>query len=145
MTAAATFFREAVTAFTADLSLDTLGGYSRDLAASLHDNLSDLASLSMLPSFIDRTPSGQERGRAIAVDIGGSTMRVAVIQLTPGRLNVEQYQQFTITQDVKNRDGESFFDWIAGNIATFVGGLAEMSVDADETVPPGLVWSFPLK
>lgn len=145
MTAAANFLREAAAAFTADLSLDTLGGYSRDLAATLHYKLSDLESLSMLPSFIDRKPSGQESGRAIAVDIGGSTMRVAVVQLTPGRLDVEQYQQWAITQDVKNRDGRSFFDWIAANVAMFVGTLAETPVNIDETAPLGLVWSFPLK
>lgn len=144
-TAAAAFFLEAATSFTADLSFDTLHEHARDLAGSLHDKLSDFQSLSMLPSFVDRSPSGQERGRSIAVDIGGSTMRVAVVRLAPGHLEVEQYRQWTITQDVKNRDGAAFFDWIAGNIQTFVGGLAETPVDMDGTTPLGLVWSFPLK
>ncbi|KAL1898777.1 N-acetylglucosamine kinase 1 [Sporothrix stenoceras] len=60
MTTAATFFCEATAAFTADLDLGTLGGYARDLAASLHDKLSDIESLSMLPSFIDQTPTGHQ-------------------------------------------------------------------------------------
>ncbi|EOO04078.1 putative hexokinase-1 protein [Phaeoacremonium minimum UCRPA7] len=104
----------------------------------------------MLPSFIDRAPSGKEEGSVIALDIGGSTMRVALIKLNPtansvaDRLKVERKQQWLIEQCVKELYADRFFDWIAQNVKTFFENQG-MTIDGElSSIPLGLVWSFPL-
>lgn len=52
----------------------------------------------------------------MAVGLGGSAMRMAVVKPEPGRLASEQYQTCTIGQEVHHLDGEGFFDWIASNL-----------------------------
>ncbi|OAA53489.1 hexokinase-1 [Niveomyces insectorum RCEF 264] len=152
------FFRDAAAAFTAGVDVDSMHDQACALEASLRANAANAQSLSMLPSFIGRAPAGSEHGKAIAVDIGGSTMRVAVVRLDPAaadparRLTVERYREWPIALAVKNLDEHAFFDWIAGNIKLFLLGREEIvgasEVDVlEETLPDlplGLVWSFPL-
>lgn len=39
----------------------------------------------MLPSFVDVLPSGEERGHCYAIDLGGTNLRVAHVQLGEAR------------------------------------------------------------
>ena len=44
----------------------------------------------MLPSHITTLPSGRERGLYVAVDIGGTNMRVALVRLQDNEATVEK-------------------------------------------------------
>ena len=145
------FFDNVESSFQHGLNIETLYIQSCELAQSLKANLSDTESLSMLPSFIDRAPSGKEEGSVITLDIGGSTMRVALIKLNPtansvaDRLKVERKQQWLIEQCVKELYADRFFDWIAQNVKTFFENQG-MTIDGElSSIPLGLVWSFPLE
>ncbi|UPL02878.1 hypothetical protein LCI18_013812 [Fusarium solani-melongenae] len=106
----------------------------------------------MLPSFIDQTPTGKEQGDVLAIDIGGSTMRAAIVTLEPSavtlgnQLRIRKQESWPITVTVKSFRGVEFFDWIANNIQNFLGGLTEAGLGVElDTLPAGLVWSFPLE
>ncbi len=107
--------------------------------------------LNMLPSYNHQLPSGEEHGPYLALDVGGSTFRVALIELS-GRKN-ETHQQskilrldsFKISNGVRQLKGILFFDWMAERIGeTLCGQMAGHNM-SDEPLSMGLSWSFPIE
>lgn len=111
----------------------------------------------MLPSYNHLLPTGYEKGIYVALDVGGSTFRVAVIELF-GRgavPSVEAWkimnkQKFKIDEQIKQKKGEEFFDWLAEKIeGALVGteGLEQRCPLNGErgTMKMGLSWSFPIE
>jgi hexokinase len=100
----------------------------------------------MLPSYNHQLPSGQEKGRFLALDVGGSTFRVALIELL-GSENVPETRivsqaSYRITNTIKQLEGTQFFDWLAEKIEeTILGG----GMNEDEVIFMGLAWSFPIE
>lgn len=100
----------------------------------------------MLPTFNHKLPSGEETGTFIALDLGGSTLRVALVKLTGKRENGSGFEILSlktirITSDVKALSGHSFFDWIAGRIEET---LLEQNYSATN-FSMGISWSFPIE
>ncbi|RKF78615.1 Hexokinase-1 [Golovinomyces cichoracearum] len=100
----------------------------------------------MLPTFNHKLPSGEETGTFIALDLGGSTLRVALVKLTGKRENgsgfeISSLKTVKITSDVKTLSGHLFFDWIAGRIEET---LLEQNYSAS-TFSMGISWSFPIE
>jgi hexokinase len=78
MTAA--FIAEAEALLLAPASLDGRLAFSRRLQKQLQHRL-DHASPCMLPSHHHVLPTGRERGRVVAIDLGGTTLRIAVVEM----------------------------------------------------------------
>ncbi|VDO47578.1 unnamed protein product [Brugia timori] len=50
------------------------------------------STISMLPSFVPELPNGTEEGRFIAMDLGGTNLRVMLMDIKPGEeLKTEQF------------------------------------------------------
>ena len=109
----------------------------------------------MLPSYIHRLPTGREKGTAIALDLGGSNLRVAVIQLLRhGRIRgdgkshmdelmtVVDRRSWKVTDDVKGFVSREFFDWIADKIEEVVGAAG---LGNGRGTCMGVTWSFPIE
>ncbi|KAF3172224.1 hypothetical protein TWF225_008634 [Orbilia oligospora] len=116
---------------------------------------------SMLPSHIYFLPSGQETGYYLAVDLGGSTLRVAIVHLegykdpslrgspidpsNPRPMNIVQIKSWggSHIDHLKTLTGNDFFDWIADRI----GDVVEEKFGNRMTneLPLGLSWSFPIE
>jgi hexokinase len=146
------FIDDVVSSFTAALDAKTLYEQSCELTRSLRSKLDIPDSLAMLPSFVDQLPTGKEQGDVLAIDIGGSTMRAAIVSLEPSafnlmdRLRVRKLQSWPITLTVKSLAGSDFFSWIASNIQNFLCDLTRDGLDVEPSaLPAGLVWSFPLE
>ncbi|OCT50197.1 Hexokinase-1 [Cladophialophora carrionii] len=170
---AAAFFDEAVSSLTSPLTTPELFKYSELLTGSLRKNMEDATSLSMLPSFIHDLPTGQETGRAIAIDIGGSTMRFALVDLygqreeaipsppipgpsTPGaspddkQCHLPPSQRLSIvTQrrwEITQRVKELDGELFFDWIALNVKeAMLEAGLDCQQGFRVGLGWSFPLE
>jgi hexokinase len=122
-------------------SIDQLHALSVALLSSIKSHLRDPNGATMLPSYIHRLPSGRETGTALAVDLGGSTLRVAVIRLGgSGEVEVLVRKSYSVNDDVKQLDGASFFDWVADKI----GDIIAEADQRDATLGVGLTWSFPI-
>ncbi|KFY54430.1 hypothetical protein V496_07259, partial [Pseudogymnoascus sp. VKM F-4515 (FW-2607)] len=106
----------------------------------------------MLPSYSHVLPSGAETGRYVALDVGGSTFRVAVLELF-GRGNegeesvMRGSRTFRIDDVVKQRVGVAFFEWLAERIEeTLREVLGETKEDEERPkMDMGLSWSFPIE
>ncbi|CEL11445.1 hypothetical protein ASPCAL14547 [Aspergillus calidoustus] len=144
------FIDHVFSSFTAALGPETLYEQSLELTQSLRSKLHLPDSLAMLPSFVDHLPTGKEQGDILAIDIGGSTMRAAIVSLDPSavipinRLRVRKQQAWPITVHVKSLSGTEFFRWIAGNIQGFQSQWTRTDLGFElGALPAGLVWSFP--
>ena len=106
-------------------------------------------SSSMLPSFNHTLPAGDERGTYLALDVGGSTLRVALVELQ-GRtsrnpLQITRMQSWNIDSTVKALEGHKFFDWMAERIEDMLATDRVKHKHDDNILHTGLAWSFPLR
>jgi len=93
-----------------------LRNLSTSLLASMRPHPQDPRSPTMLPSYI-HLHSGQETGTPLAVDLGGSTLRAAVMTLSGGVTNtVRSRKSWANTDNVKQLAASRFFeaDWSCG-------------------------------
>lgn len=119
---------------------------SRNLKVQFEERL-QCHNESMLPSFNHLLPTGKEEGNYIALDVGGSTLRVALVALrgraSAGRESeILRMQSFKISSEIKGLVGTGFFDWMAKHIREVIGDDATGTA---EPVPMGLAWSFPVE
>ncbi|EFR05169.1 hexokinase-1 [Nannizzia gypsea CBS 118893] len=120
-----------------------------DMAAGIRLQLDRCAKSSpvcMLPSFNHTLPRGDERGTFLALDVGGSTFRVALVELAGhGRMNIIRMASSAIDEPVKRLEGRAFFDWIAAKIDEMLrAGSEGFGLDAASPLLMGLSWSFPI-
>ncbi|KAL2266147.1 hypothetical protein VTJ83DRAFT_5499 [Remersonia thermophila] len=104
----------------------------------------------MLPSYISRLPAGRESGRFLALDVGGSTLRVALVELigsgpTAPESRVIRMDSFKIDHHVRNLRGEAFFDWMAERIRQALSEDDAREHDPEHPLLVGLAWSFPIE
>lgn len=100
----------------------------------------------MLPSYNHALPTGNETGTFLALDVGGSTFRVALIELA-GRehgMKIVSSSSMVIDEQVKALHGTDFFDWMAERIDKFLFGVDEKYGREEAPLPMGLSWSFPV-
>ncbi|EXJ81102.1 hypothetical protein A1O3_07390 [Capronia epimyces CBS 606.96] len=103
----------------------------------------------MLPSYCHSLPTGQEKGTYISLDVGGSTFRVALVELQgrnarPSPLVVKRMTTSKIDERIRRLPSAQFFDWMAGRIQEMLE-QEEVTLPSDEPLPLGLAWSFPIE
>lgn len=103
----------------------------------------------MLPSYNYQLPLGHERGQYLALDVGGSTLRVALVELQSraargSERNIIRMQSFKISPTVKALVGNDFFDWMAARVLETVDGEGQ-NRNPGSPLLMGLAWSFPLE
>ncbi|KAK0742492.1 hypothetical protein B0T21DRAFT_283114 [Apiosordaria backusii] len=105
----------------------------------------------MLPSYHTELPTGDESGQYLAVDVGGSTLRVALVNLKgrdssgcPESLIVS-IDTFSIDNDIRALKGKAFFDWMAEKIHQTVAQDSKRGHSPDQPLLLGLSWSFPIE
>ncbi|EPS36919.1 hypothetical protein H072_9553 [Dactylellina haptotyla CBS 200.50] len=142
------------------LSTSTMLQISSKLTAAYEEGLQK-STASMLASHIYHLPSGYEKGYFLSVDLGGSTLRVALVQLVGhkdavrrgGALTVDQPKPMSIVEiktwggvqieHLKTLTGDAFFDWIAVRIREVV--VNKFGTKQTPILPLGLSWSFPIE
>jgi hexokinase len=107
------------------------------------------SDICMLPSYNHKLPTGHEKGTYMALDVGGSTFRIALVELNgkesvAKNMRIVNMKSFKIDEKVRQRRGTDFFDWMAEKIEI---ALAEtpQKVDNMNSFPMGLAWSFPIE
>lgn len=121
-------------------------GLKAQFKESLHDH-----PISMQPSYNHQLPNGDECGTFLALDVGGSTFRVALIELS-GRKNsngekcrILKSESVKINSAIKQLKGLLFFDWMAARIEDTLSVQYEGQGKFEVPVSMGLSWSFPIE
>lgn len=144
------FLKEAEALFVGPVSGDGLTRLSAALKRQFLERLeSDLDS--MLPSYSHQLPAGDEFGQYLALDVGGSTLRVAVVELTGRGENgiqesrILKMRNFYIDKTIKDLEGTAFFDWVAARISETISKGFKEEHSPDEPLSMALAWSFPIE
>ena len=105
----------------------------------------------MLPSHNYVLPTGKENGTYLALEVGGSTLRVALVDLDgmggPQSLDIRGLENFPIPVNVRMLDGLEFFDWIAARTRDMLvtDQEAENHKPNPEPLHMGIAWAFPIE
>lgn len=123
--------------------------FMRDIAICFQQDMCNglagkASSLKMLPSFLGN-PTGREQGQVIAIDFGGTNIRVLLVELAGnGQVTIIDKRAALLKDKHGNYDytaasasGEELFDFIAGKIAEIA--------PSDGTYPLGHTFSFPCR
>lgn len=167
---AADFLAEAEHLLLGYIDAGGLKQFSRKLKRQFRERLRSNPEC-MLPSYNSQLPTGHESGHYLALDVGGSTLRVALVELR-GRgakrpkSRVIRMSIIKIDNHVRSLKGIKFFDWMAAMIHRTVSNDSERchslehphshphqaaSEDMEEGRSPerpllvGLAWSFPIE
>ena len=139
------FADEIETLFTAPLSTRNMLMMSEKIREQFRSSLQS-SPMSMLPSYTHMLPSGAEKGTYIALDVGGSTFRVALIELRGnGNMEILRVKSEYIDNNVKLLEGTLFFDWMAEKIASTLSEVGENYGRESTPLSIGLSWSFPIE
>lgn len=107
------------------------------------------SEICMLPSYNHKLPSGLEKGTYLALDVGGSTFRIALVELNGKQpdakhMHIVTMKSFKIDEKVRQRSGTEFFDWMAEKIELALAD-PKLQVNGTKSFPMGLAWSFPVE
>ncbi|KAI9320087.1 hypothetical protein BX666DRAFT_2018157 [Dichotomocladium elegans] len=96
----------------------------------------------MIPSYVTRLPTGNETGTYLALDLGGSTLRVSAVRLLGhGQVQVTEVRKL-VSSSLRTSTADAFFDWIADNTSELLAQIPPQ--EEDRPVAMGVCWSFPL-
>ncbi|XP_059138201.1 hexokinase HKDC1 isoform X3 [Peromyscus eremicus] len=101
-----------------------------------------LAMVKMLPTFVYGMPDGTEKGKFLALDLGGTNFRVLLVKIRSGRRSVRMYNKiFAIPLEIMQGTGEELFDHIVQCIADFLDYMGLKGAQ----LPLGFTFSFPCR
>jgi hexokinase len=143
------FLRETKQLFWSPLKIPKMLAMSDQLQEQLREKMQS-SDICMLPSYKYTLPTGHERGSYLALDIGGSTCRVALVELSGrdnGRecISIVKMNSYRIGNTIKALRGQDFFEWIAGKIGETLQDPALSQLHGTEPLSMGLSWSFPIQ
>ncbi|RSH84456.1 hexokinase A [Apiotrichum porosum] len=74
----------------------------------------------MIPTYVFGWPSGKEHGEFLAVDLGGTNLRVCLVTLEgEGKFEVTQ-TKYRLTEEQKQEEGQKLFDFCAECLHSFI-------------------------
>jgi hexokinase len=107
--------------------------------------------MAMIPTFVTGVPDGTERGTFLALDLGGTNLRVCEVILNGDKTFHLRQQKYKVSESLKTGDAVALFDYLADSVDEFL--TKEASIDyefiahsGDEhAVLLGLTFSFPVE
>ncbi|RMY35076.1 hypothetical protein D0865_14007 [Hortaea werneckii] len=145
------FAREAKGLLEAPFHPDRMLAMSAQLQQEYREKL-QASDISMLPSYQHTLPTGNETGDFLALDVGGSTMRVALVRLAGAKtqegeasMQVRRIRSVVIDKRIRDLRGQEFFDWMAERIGDMLAEYNHMNGTRDALLQMGLAWSFPIE
>lgn len=140
--------------FTSRISDDCIDIQAENLFKDFNEALKDNAEISMLPNY-NIQPTGLENGHFLVIDLGGSTLRVAVVSIDEylagigvppvspvDRVHILHEESWLIPNTFKSID-YNFFRYIGTQVKQV---LSKQNVlDLGGVINTGITWSFPLE
>ncbi|XP_049711699.1 hexokinase HKDC1 isoform X1 [Elephas maximus indicus] len=113
-----------------------------ELEYGLKKKTHPLATVKMLPTYVCGMPDGTEKGKFLALDLGGTNFRVLLVKIRSGRRSVRMYNKiFAIPLEIMQGTGEELFDHIVQCIADFLDYMGLKGAQ----LPLGFTFSFPCR
>ncbi|KAI0721984.1 hexokinase-domain-containing protein [Cerioporus squamosus] len=117
--------------------------------------------MAMIPTFVTGVPNGSETGTFLALDLGGTNLRVCEVELLGNHEFVLRQQKYKVSDALKTGEATALFDYLADSVDAFLteyasavpsspsseqpNPFASPSLSEDPAVPLGLTFSFPVE
>ncbi|KAH8989385.1 hypothetical protein EDB86DRAFT_2943806 [Lactarius hatsudake] len=102
--------------------------------------------MAMIPTFVTGVPDGTETGTFLALDLGGTNLRVCQVDLHGDKTFTLKQQKYRVSEALKTGEATTLFDYLADSVDAFLTSTTELKEDFDSpTVPLGLTFSFPVE
>ncbi|GBE79133.1 Glucokinase [Sparassis crispa] len=117
--------------------------------------------MAMIPTFVTGVPDGTETGTFLALDLGGTNLRVCEVRLLGNKNFSLRQQKYRVSETLKTGEATALFDYLADSVDSFLteftGGDSptEMSFTEEQpsaslippqtAIPLGLTFSFPVE
>lgn len=98
----------------------------------------------MIPTYVFGWPTGEESGDFLALDLGGTNLRVCLVTLKgSGQFEITQ-SKYRLTEEQKQGDGQALFDFCAECLRTFIeANFDETERQKGIDLPLGFTFSYP--
>lgn len=135
--------------FSRGVDLGSLGVHADGMVRAFDEALAYKDALTMLPNY-SINPTGEEQGCYLVIDLGGSTLRVAIVDVAPNdgiddrshRISIVTSKKWIVDNGAKTID-KNFFKWIGSKIAETIDSQNVMK--RDQIIYTGITWSFALE
>nr|XP_019012351.1 hexokinase [Kwoniella pini CBS 10737]OCF51132.1 hexokinase [Kwoniella pini CBS 10737] len=96
----------------------------------------------VIPTFVFGWPSGKEVGEYLALDLGGTNLRVCLVTLQgQGKFQVTQ-TKYRLTEEQKQDEGQKLLDFCAECLDSFIRDTLGRT-EEDGLLPLGFTFSYP--
>ncbi|GAC72095.1 hypothetical protein PANT_6d00069 [Moesziomyces antarcticus T-34] len=101
------------------------------------------ADMQMIPSFVTGVPDGSEKGTYLALDLGGTNLRVCEVALDgKGTFTIKQ-EKYKVSEQLKRGPVRDLFDYMATSVDNFLTDFGTASTD--DVLFLGFTFSFPVE
>ncbi|KAI9485145.1 hypothetical protein BDB00DRAFT_773595 [Zychaea mexicana] len=99
----------------------------------------------MIPTFVSGRPTGEEKGRYLALDLGGTFLRVCEVDLCGNKEFKIHQQKYKVPIPLKEGDFRDLCDFIADCVDAFISSLSDSTSENGEIdeYQLGFTFSFP--
>ncbi len=135
------FLSNLATCFNLDVA--SVDNISNSFHSEMQKGLSgQSSSFKMLPAYVTRS-SGMEQGQFLAIDLGGTNLRVLLVSLD-GRGNalVDAVKKVSLSENIMTGSSIELFDWIASCVELF---FEENGISRYVNYHLGFTFSFPVE
>ncbi|KAH9983484.1 hypothetical protein BJV74DRAFT_776972 [Russula compacta] len=110
--------------------------------------------MAMIPTFVTGVPDGTETGTFLALDLGGTNLRVCQVELHGNKTFTLKQQKYRLSEALKTGEATVLFDYLADSVDAFLTSNTESHefshklnyINADSrAIPLGLTFSFPVE
>ncbi|CAH7666155.1 hexokinase [Phakopsora pachyrhizi] len=96
----------------------------------------------MIPTYVFGWPTGKEKGPYLAVDLGGTNLRVCHVELEgEGKFEITQ-AKYRLTEEQKQQEGEKLFDFCAEFLVDQYGN-ENGELQLEDEIALGFTFSYP--
>jgi hexokinase len=98
----------------------------------------------MNPTWVMEYPDGYETGTYLALDMGGTNLRVCEITLTDNKSEFDIIQsKYRMPEELKTGESEELWDYIADCLQQFIETHHGEHAASDGKIPLGFTFSYP--
>ncbi|GAA5965888.1 hypothetical protein JCM8115_000734 [Rhodotorula mucilaginosa] len=133
-----------------DISTQKLDEITKQMLWEYGKGLSELPTdetrdtfVPMIPSYLQHIPGGSEKGTYLALDLGGTNLRVCEVELLGDSKWRMKQQKYKVSDALKVGEVTALFDYIAGSVDHFLTEIGTTATE-DEKLHLGFTFSFPV-
>ncbi|WWD15973.1 hypothetical protein CI109_100397 [Kwoniella shandongensis] len=120
---------------------DVVTHFRKEMEGGLSEYGKDVA---MVPSFVTGVPDGSEEGTFLALDLGGTNLRVCEVRLFGEHKFEIKQQKYKVSDELKEGQARVLFDYIADSVDAFLTDIGS-DISSNEPMHLGFTFSFPVE